>query len=248
MFGTCLLVNLMTFAGVALVGCNCLKPEDITLSLKAFLAAFAAGALVACAVYLILVEGIYLIGTNEEYEEVDIVWRWGTAFIGGFLMSLFAFVVMPPGMSGGAPAIAMAGGAPATEMVEVTKEPAAVVELDGGSPAVANKMTMTMMFAICAGDFAHNLVDGFAIGFAFKMCDDKMVWGIVGATMYHEIAQEIGDFALLRYDVGLSLPVALAWNFLVGTSVVIGGLIAVGVDITDEDTGILLALGGGTYM
>ena len=45
--------------------------------------------------------------------------------------------------------------------------------------------------AICSGDFAHNLVDGFAIGFAFKMCDHSLAWGILGATMYHEIAQEV---------------------------------------------------------
>jgi len=42
---------------------------------------------------------------------------------------------------------------------------------------------------------------------------------------------------LLTHDIGLSVTMALAWNFLAGTSVIIGGLIAVGVDISDESTG-----------
>ena len=48
---------------------------------------------------------------------------------------------------------------------------------------------------------------------------------------------QVGDFVLLTHDIGLSVPMALAWNFLAGTSVIIGGLIAVGVDISDESTG-----------
>lgn len=106
----------------------------------------------------------------------------------------------------------------------------------------------TTLFSVCIGDFAHNLVDGFAIGFAFKMCDHSLAWGILAATMYHEIAQEIGDFCLLTHDVGLSVKMALFWNFMAGTSVIIGGVIITGVDISDEVTGLLLAFGGGTYL
>jgi len=80
------------------------------------------------------------------------------------------------------------------------------------------------------------------------MCTSKLAWTITAATVYHEIAQEIGDFALLTQDVGLSIPVALAWNFVAGTSVIIGGIIVTAVEISDELTGILLAFGGGTYV
>merc|ERR1712054_527928 len=85
-----------------------------------------------------------------------------------------------------------------------------------GKPVVVvdENKKMTTLFAICVGDFKHNLVDGFAIGFAFKMCDPAVAWGILFATIYHEIPQEVGDFALLTKDVGLSMTSALLVNFL----------------------------------
>ena len=47
-----------------------------------------------------------------------------------------------------------------------------------------------------------------------------MGWGIFLATVYHEIAQEIADFAILTSpEVGLSVGKAMLLNFLAGTSV-----------------------------
>lgn len=230
----------MTFVGVALLGCG-LVPSKITPTQHGGLSGFASGALLACAVFLILAEGLYLIGAgvneDESIEEGDresvTVFRWGASFIGGFLTALVLYLAEPGAL----------------------KLPTSKVAAEGEAQDAdqANKM-LTTLFSICIGDFFHNLVDGFAIGFAFKMCTDAETsdgvtgWTILFATMYHEIAQEIGDFCLLTHDIGYSVPMALLWNFLSGTSVIIGGLISVGADISDEATGILLAFGGGTYV
>ena len=88
---SCALVNIMTFCGVALLACKII-PSQITPTTHGCLSGFASGALLACAVYLILVEAMHLIGTAYE-EEVDVIWRWGTAVLGGFLVSLFLFLL-----------------------------------------------------------------------------------------------------------------------------------------------------------
>ena len=94
-----------------------------------------------------------------------------------------------------------------------------------------------------------DLVDGFAIGIAFKLCTNKVAWGIFGATLYHEILQELADYVMLTSDaVGLSVTSALAVNFIAGTSIVAGGVIATAMDVGRKTEGTLLAFAGGTYL
>ena len=49
----------------------------------------------------------------------------------------------------------------------------------------------TTAFAICLGDFFHNFTDGVMIGTAFKLCSPAMAWGMVAASVGHEVAQEV---------------------------------------------------------
>ena len=94
-----------------------------------------------------------------------------------------------------------------------------------------------------------DLVDGFAIGIAFKLCTNKVAWGIFAATLYHEILQELADYVMLTSDaVGLNITSALAINFLAGTSIVAGGIIATALDVGRKTEGTLLAFAGGTYL
>ena len=76
-----------------LLGCG-FVPAKITPTQHGGLSGFASGALLSCAVYLILVEAMHLIGTGHE-EEVEVVWRWGTAFLGGFLISPVLYLFEP---------------------------------------------------------------------------------------------------------------------------------------------------------
>ena len=46
-------------------------------------------------------------------------------------------------------------------------------------------------------DFIHNFADGIFLGFAFYACDASFAWSMVGATIAHELPQELlgGDVA-----------------------------------------------------
>merc|ERR1711997_532141 len=49
-------------------------------------------------------------------------------------------------------------------------------------------------------------------------------------------------------QVGLRPLTALLINFLTGTSVILGAIIVVAVDVANSTTGLLLAFGGGVYL
>ena len=70
----------------------------------------------------------------------------------------------------------------------------------------------------------------------------------MAVSIYHEIAQELADFIILTSHGGLEKPVALALNFLSGLTVMIGGIIALGVDLSNETIGIILGIAGGVYI
>lgn len=74
------------------------------------------------------------------------------------------------------------------------------------------------------GDVMHNLIDGLIIGASFLV---SIPTGIATslAILFHEIPQEIGDFAVLIHG-GYSKKKALLLNFLVALSAVAGVIIA----------------------
>lgn len=241
MFISCFLVNLVTFAGVALVGLGILAPgKNVSDRFQAILMAFASGALISCAVFLILIESSHYVASEWNEAEVDATWRWGVAVICGFLSPLVIFIIEPRkfGCSGahhGHVQPAEASTAETGEKEAVATGEAIAVE------AFENRSGATIL-AVCGGDFAHNITDGFAIGVAFKLCDSSMGWGIFAATVYHEIAQEIADFAILTSpECGLSVMQALVFNFVAGTSVILGGLITTAMDVDNGTLGLMVS-------
>eukprot|EP00553_Chaetoceros_curvisetus_P009216 CAMPEP_0204615968 /NCGR_PEP_ID=MMETSP0717-20131115/3322_1 /ASSEMBLY_ACC=CAM_ASM_000666 /TAXON_ID=230516 /ORGANISM="Chaetoceros curvisetus" /LENGTH=236 /DNA_ID=CAMNT_0051629037 /DNA_START=246 /DNA_END=953 /DNA_ORIENTATION=+ len=106
-----------------------------------------------------------------------------------------------------------------------------------------------LIFAICFGDFMHNLCDGFFVGAAFSDCNDAKAWGVAVGTILHELPQELSDFLILTGpQVGLSTLSALAINFATGMSVILGAVIVLAADVSNATTGLLLAFGGGVYI
>ena len=79
-----LTVNLATFIGVFL-----LFPPVKKMSARplfgAILFAFAAGALLACAFFLLLFEATHLVAVGWS-AEVDVLWRWGTMILAGLVL------------------------------------------------------------------------------------------------------------------------------------------------------------------
>ena len=102
--------------------------------------------------------------------------------------------------------------------------------------------------SILLGDFFHNFCDGIFLGTAFLLCSNSIAWTLVATTIYHEIAQEIADFALLTHHCGLSVPQALAANFCAGFSVMLGGVLVLAVSLSDEAIGAILVMSAGVYL
>lgn len=261
-FLTCLMVNICTFAGICFFACGAYKAKDVSYKVQTGLMGFACGALLSCAFFLILPEALYLVGEDESYEEVDTVWRWGTCVLAGFAVPIAFTILEPhkmyeccgkyaPEFSSSAPA--KAPKAPESELVasggtaDVSEVEAPV---ESGDIVVAKKdISASTLIAVISGDFFHNVADGFFIGIAFKACDSSLAWGITGATIYHEFVQEMADYLVLTSEeVGLSPFMAMLYNFISGTSVIIGGMMAVGIDAENPSLGMILAFGGGTYV
>ena len=106
---------------------------------------------------------------------------------------------------------------------------------------------MPLATSILVGDSAHNFCDGIFIGVAFMTCSRNTAWVITGVTIYHEITQEVADYFLLTNLAGLSIIQALVLNFVSGLSVMIGGLMILGLNISDMSIGVILSFSGGVY-
>jgi zinc and cadmium transporter len=85
----------------------------------------------------------------------------------------------------------------------------------------------THPFAIVnlVGDGVHNFIDGLIIGASYIVSIPVGLATTV-AVIFHEIPQEIGDFAVLLQG-GFSKGKAILFNFLSAATSVIGGIIAI---------------------
>ena len=100
---------------------------------------------------------------------------------------------------------------------------------------------------ILIGDGFHNFSDGVFIGAAFLLCSNSIAIAATASTVFHELSQEIADYILLTSVCGLSPLMALALNFVSGLSVMVGVVVVLSMDLSDESVGILLCLSAGVY-
>lgn len=246
--GASALVNLVTLSGLIFAIpfiSTVLKKSDPVFVYAGF-ASFAAGAILSCAFFLLLFESTHLIATGWE-EETDHIWRWGTMILLGLILPVTVDAVV--------------GHIKPDEVTPVIVDTKAVEEqfdeektdISSTEPSPFKAKTFSekarVVFAICFGDFVHNLCDGFFIGAAFQDCNSSMAWGIAVATILHEIPQELSDYLILTGpQVGLSTLSAVLVNFTTGLSVILGTIIVLAIDIKTSTTGLLLAFGGGIYL
>ncbi len=98
-----------------------------------------------------------------------------------------------------------------------------------------------------AGDTLHNFMDGIIIGVAY-LTDIPLGIATTIAVLFHEIPQEIGDFAILIKG-GLSVKKALFYNFLVSSSAFFGVFLALLIGINMMDiVPILLPITAGGFI
>ncbi len=78
-------------------------------------------------------------------------------------------------------------------------------------------------YLILIGDGLHNFIDGMVIATSFVV---SLKLGIVTtlAVIFHEIPQELGDFAVLVYG-GFSKRKALLYNFISALTAVLGAIV-----------------------
>lgn len=116
------------------------------------------------------------------------------------------------------------------------------------STPIFHSTNYPLAFSILLGDAFHNLTDGIFIGNAFLLCSRSVAYTIVVTTVYHELAQEVADFALLVHHCGLNRGVALLVNFIAGFSVLFGAVLILSMDLSEQATGIILAISAGVYV
>ena len=105
----------------------------------------------------------------------------------------------------------------------------------------------SMVYLTIIGDALHNFLDGVAIAAAFLV---SIPVGIATATavIFHEIPQEIGQFAILVHG-GWSRTKALLYNFFSALTAIVGALLVLifSQSFTEAPT-ILLGLGAASFI
>ena len=104
-------------------------------------------------------------------------------------------------------------------------------------------------YVILVGDSIHNFIDGMIIATSFLV---SVPLGIATTTavVFHEIPQEIGDFASLVY-AGFSRSKALFFNFLTALTAVFGAIVILAINLNVADLTVFLvpfAAGGFIYI
>ncbi|MFA7682223.1 MAG: ZIP family metal transporter [Candidatus Peribacteraceae bacterium] len=100
---------------------------------------------------------------------------------------------------------------------------------------------------ILIGDAVHNLLDGLLIATSYLVSIPLGISTTV-AVAFHELPQEIGDFAVLLHS-GFTRKRALFWNFLSALTAVLGALfvLVLSTNIEGIET-VLLPLAAGNFL
>jgi len=242
--GAAIITNLITFSGVVLLVPAITRLQSMySVAFTGVISGFAAGALLSCAFFLLLFEATHLVATGWK-KEVDILWRWGSMILAGFILPTIihsvAGVLVSREKSSEDQQDASKGVAEEADVEQVNIQVAAPVDALTRSRLIGG---------VLIGDFFHNLCDGFFVGAAFSGCGDSFGWKVALATFLHEIPQELADFAILiSPEAGLGRAKALVANLISGMGVLCGALIIIAAEVSDSDTGLLLAFGGGVYL
>jgi zinc transporter ZupT len=204
--GATLIVCAATLSGVFLLAPG-LAHFIRSQSLESVLQAFAAGALLSAAFLLLLFEATHLIadGTSSETEAV---WQWGACVLGGFAIC-FAFDLV---------ASLITKSEPASPDAIVVETPPKDAKATAGSvpPSLESRNTnvarVRVIIGTLIGDSLHNLCDGVFIGAAFLSCGNAFGWTVAGASIAHEVVQEISDYIVLTSPQQVRTP-AVAFRF-----------------------------------
>lgn len=147
---TCIAVNLATFSGVVFLAFK-LKPDFVNQhpEFTCLFFASAAGAIIACAIFLIIGEANHILGAAFT-EEADATAVWGTAILAGMLCP-YLFVALSPFNN-----LLASDAATESKAIEMTGTIGAEGDSSEVVVATTAKKSQSLLLAICFGDFAHS--------------------------------------------------------------------------------------------
>jgi len=241
---TAIIVNFVTLIGVIfLVPMLAKIAKMYAAEFQCLVSGFAAGAISSCAFFLLLFEATHLIAA-EYKKEVEILWRWGTMILAGFMSPTIMQLLVEKMWKGKYEVT------PKKQADEEKKEPTVIPTKQEDEMLTQPPVSrIRLISGVLIGDFMHNLCDGFFVGAAFQGCGESFGWKVAAGTIAHELAQELSDYAVLTGpDAQMRPGVALALNFISGTGVLLGVICVLSADVADADIGLLLAFGGGIYL
>lgn len=91
----------------------------------------------------------------------------------------------------------------------------------------------------------HNIFDGIFIGAAFMTCSTATAVSITVITVYREISHKVKDYLLLTK---CCLDRAAIFNFVSGSTIILGAVIFLVTDAGELTTGVFLAIASGVYL
>lgn len=192
---------------------------------------------------------------HEEHNKAEASWKFGAALLSGFMFPILLHVFFPVReqiLEEDEQQLANDKSSSPDAVQEDVDEDQSDKSRDTAQVTEHSDETKsidwTLACSILVGDFFHNFTDGVFVGTAFLLCSRDVAYTIVATTIYHEIAQEIADFALLHHHCGLAAWKAVVYNFISGFSVMIGALMILSFDMTDVAKGVTLSIAAGIYI
>lgn len=99
---------------------------------------------------------------------------------------------------------------------------------------------------VILGDSIHNFIDGVTIG-ATYLIDPSLGMATAVSSFCHEVPHEVADFGVLlraKYERGQVIWI----NFLSALLTIVGALLVLFVDLSEETLGVLLAISAGMLL
>ena len=117
-----------------------------------------------------------------------------------------------------------------------------------GYPRRSRRSNHRLLFSILIGDGIQKLVNGALLGVALSLCQTNIVIPMMMATFYHELANALGIFFVLRKRVVLSVREIFFYHFLSSIILIIGSFVSLVISLTRDMVGIVLCASAGVYV